>query len=319
MRAILAFDSGGSKCDALLFDEHGKILGNGAYQVPGHGGRSIRAVTAVARDTLAARHFDELHLVCSLSLVVGDLQKFFGLFDADRIDVHSIHEETAALALVGASHGVVVLAGTGAFVFAETADGRKIKLDGMGPLLGDEGSGYSIGRMAIRAAAKATWRPRHKTVLLDDILRTYEISNIWHLLSFNLEAKDRSEIARLARLVGRAAAQGDRVAHDILIAAAAAQAETLRDVVDALDLAAEELPMVGIGGVAANSPIYWQEFCRLAREIAPRFQPQLIDLPPVVGLGIGALAKLNPEGATEAIVALRRSAAKLYPSKEKKV
>jgi N-acetylglucosamine kinase-like BadF-type ATPase len=54
------------------------------------------------------------------------------------------------------AHGVALVAATGATAFARRADdGRQVALGGWGSLLGDEGSAYALGLLALRAAARA--------------------------------------------------------------------------------------------------------------------------------------------------------------------
>lgn len=48
--------------------------------------------------------------------------------------------------------GVVVAAGTGAVALGADATGRTVVRDGWGFLLGDDGSGYAVGRAGLRAA-----------------------------------------------------------------------------------------------------------------------------------------------------------------------
>src|SRR5207237_10017789 len=60
----------------------------------------------------------------------------------------------ALIALWGAlagRQGVAVLAGTGSIALARSEDGREGRAGGWGYLLGDEGSGYWLGREAIAA------------------------------------------------------------------------------------------------------------------------------------------------------------------------
>src|SRR5690606_20463167 len=47
--------------------------------------------------------------------------------------------------------GIALIAGTGSFAFARTADGREDRCGGWGWLLGDEGSGYAVTGAALRA------------------------------------------------------------------------------------------------------------------------------------------------------------------------
>src|SRR5439155_578112 len=64
----------------------------------------------------------------------------------------------AAVALWGAlpeGEGVAVLAGTGSIALARSADGREARAGGYGALVGDEGSGFWLGRAAATAAVRA--------------------------------------------------------------------------------------------------------------------------------------------------------------------
>jgi glucosamine kinase len=67
-------------------------------------------------------------------------------------------ETDAHIAYVGAiglRPGILVLAGTGSIVIARKPDGTFLRTGGWGPNFGDEGSGFWIGREAIRLALRA--------------------------------------------------------------------------------------------------------------------------------------------------------------------
>ncbi|MBI2440301.1 MAG: hypothetical protein HYV35_02905, partial [Lentisphaerae bacterium] len=103
-------------------------------------------------------------------------------------------EDEAAMALAGEPYGLVVLAGTGSFVHGKTHDGRELHLDGIGPVLGDTGSAYFIGLMALRAAAKSDWHLRFHTTLLKRAYDFYGLRNVSELVGFSLKPKDRSVV-----------------------------------------------------------------------------------------------------------------------------
>jgi N-acetylglucosamine kinase-like BadF-type ATPase len=70
---------------------------------------------------------------------------------AARVDVIS-DVEAALLGALDASAGVLVLAGTGSIVLGRDARGRLARAGGLGPLLGDEGSAFWLGREWLRVA-----------------------------------------------------------------------------------------------------------------------------------------------------------------------
>lgn len=229
---------------------------------------------------------------------------------ASRVSYMHVMEQDAAFALAGESCGIVVLAGTGAFVHGQTADGRQAQLDALGPLLGDHGSAYHIGRMALRAVGRADWHPRHSTTLVDPVYAACDALgdgpvNVWNLVHFSLNNPDRAEIAALARIVDAHANAGDEVAVGILKEAASSIAETLFDVIDRLGIADEGYPMIGTGSVAVHSRIYWEHLCGRALEFAPGLKPVIIRKPAVLGVALAALRTLgvgDPESVRENVL-----------------
>lgn len=68
---------------------------------------------------------------------------------ARRVSVLTDYE-IAHRAAFGAGPGVVLVASTGSAAFARGEGGRRARAGGFGPLLGDEGSGFWLGRQAAR-------------------------------------------------------------------------------------------------------------------------------------------------------------------------
>jgi N-acetylglucosamine kinase-like BadF-type ATPase len=73
---------------------------------------------------------------------------------AKRVRVIS-DAEAAFLGALGAGSGLLVLAGTGSIVLGRNRRGRWGRAGGLGPLLGDEGSAFWIGREWLRATARS--------------------------------------------------------------------------------------------------------------------------------------------------------------------
>ena len=69
---------------------------------------------------------------------------------AGRVEVLS-DAQAALLGALGNGPGVLILAGTGSIVIGRDARGRWARAGGLGPLLGDEGSAFWIGRAWLRA------------------------------------------------------------------------------------------------------------------------------------------------------------------------
>ncbi|NLF18578.1 MAG: hypothetical protein GX595_15195 [Lentisphaerae bacterium] len=303
--AILAVDAGGSKCDAVLIDLAGRLLGHGTCRQPGLGGRTPKAIAAAVGQALVTADFDTLYLV--------------GLWNAAdwagadgtrprRCEMVPWSEPSTALAQVGLEVGCVLLAGTGAFAHARLADGRTCHLDGFGPLLGDFGGGYHVGRLALNAVVRSDWHPRHRTILRERILERFGVAAPVGLIGLDLFGKDRSVVAALAHLVNDEAEHGDAVARSILIEAAGALAETFGDLVAVMDLAAADLTVVGTGSLIRCSDLYWQTLVGHIAAMAPRLRPCRPRQPPVVGLATLGLRQALGPSAGPAIEALRQVA-----------
>ena len=63
--------------------------------------------------------------------------------------------QAAALGALDGRPGVLVLSGTGSIVVGHDGRGRWERAGGFGPLLGDEGSGFWLGREWLRATVRA--------------------------------------------------------------------------------------------------------------------------------------------------------------------
>ena len=133
---------------------------------------------------------------------------------------------------------------------------------GWGYLFGDEGSGYELGRLALRAVSQAADGRGEATVLTDRILRL-GLADPLDLLGRLYPAPPASEIAALAPIVIDAASDGDPVAKRIVAEGAAALAELVRASARAVGLggsdgpgAATPVDVVVAGGIArAGSPV----------------------------------------------------------------
>jgi N-acetylglucosamine kinase-like BadF-type ATPase len=74
---------------------------------------------------------------------------------ADRVEVIS-DAEGALLGALGPQPGVLLLAGTGSIVLGRDRHGRVARAGGLGPLIGDEGSAFWLGREWLRLSPEAT-------------------------------------------------------------------------------------------------------------------------------------------------------------------
>ncbi len=123
---------------------------------------------------------------------------------------------------------------------------------GWGHVLGDEGSGYTIGREALQYAARAADGRGPATALLDAILMYWELATPEMILARVYPTDDKTAIAALAPLVLSVARAGDPVARRIETRAARELALAATTVARILEFPPGVLSLAYSGGVLAH-------------------------------------------------------------------
>lgn len=296
MRYAVAVDGGGSKTDAVVIDGTGNVMGwgrggsaHGFYSPPEAVAEAMRVSLGTALGDIQGGEF-------WLSTSFHDQRAVAETLAAHGVlQGHAPSGETQmAFAQAQQEWGMVVLSGTGSFVFALTASGQARHYGGMGPILGDYGSAYAIGLYGLRAAFASRWTQSRRTSLETAIPPAYGLPDLRALFDRVYgPGLSRREIAAAARIVDREAEAGDRVATNCLLGAADELATLAHDAITELALQDVAFPMIGVGSVASKSRLWWQRFCDRVHEIAPAAEPILPRVRPVVG---GALLALREMG-----------------------
>jgi N-acetylglucosamine kinase len=126
-------------------------------------------------------------------------------------------DSDARIALEGAfsgKAGSILIAGTGSIMFGKDEAGEIHRVGGFGRYIGDEGSGYRIGRIGLNAVARY-FDGRSKSTKIADLLeQEFSISNSEQLITEVY--RNNFNIAAVAPLVFDAAESGDKIAQRIL-------------------------------------------------------------------------------------------------------
>jgi glucosamine kinase len=133
-------------------------------------------------------------------------------------------EEIALDAAFPGAPGVLIVAGTGSNILGRGRSGRTFDVGGWGPAIGDEGSGYWIGRRALNAAFRALDRGE-PTQLIERIQQCWSAATLEDVVATANE-KPGPDLSQLAPLTVEAAAAGDTVATRVLIQAGHSLAES---------------------------------------------------------------------------------------------
>ena len=198
---------------------------------------------------------------------------------ADRVGYfHHIvltHDAEAALVGgVGRRRGAVLIAGTGAIAYGVNACGASRRADGWGPLLGDDGSAYWIGREGLRAVARALDARGPSTALQPDLFRHLSLGDHQELVPLVYGSGfGPSQAAALAPVVCATARAGDGVAQEIVRKAGYHLAHTLGAVIGALGMAQEAFEVVLTGGLLLSESLVRDAVVAALGQIAPRARP----------------------------------------------
>jgi N-acetylglucosamine kinase-like BadF-type ATPase len=187
------------------------------------------------------------------------------------------------------SAGVVVASGTGSIAYGRDREGRAARSGGWGHLLADEGSGFWLGKEALRAVLRAADRRGPATELTDRVLRHYGVTRPQDIGREVYRGGVRpAAIATLAAEVENAAVNGDGVAARILADAAAELRLLAVSVVDQLTL--PEGPIILSGGTFRAAPRLASTLIADLERRLPRATARVLDVEPAYGAVRLALA-----------------------------
>jgi N-acetylglucosamine kinase-like BadF-type ATPase len=145
-------------------------------------------------------------------------QKIFEDAKEKSISINKFRVESdARIALEGAfsgKAGSILIAGTGSIMFGKDEAGEIHRVGGFGRYIGDEGSGYRIGRKGLNAAARFLDGRAKSTRIVDLLDQEFSISTSEQLITEVY--RNNFNIASVAPLVFDAAESGDKTAQRIL-------------------------------------------------------------------------------------------------------
>ncbi|MBZ0266437.1 hypothetical protein K8I28_17400 [bacterium] len=258
---FLGFDIGGTSTKALLTDRYGNELakvetaGMNMLQVDrDQFQQTISSAVAEILQIIKLASFNPVSVAAGAAGAGGEeqrsnLESWLGeLFPAAKVAGH--HD--AYIAHYGAfagDEGVIVIAGTGSIAFGRNRQGTIARAGGWGWLLGDEGSGWWIGKEAIRALLLSeevgealAWR--------DEILEALNLNTPREIIAYVYSPGfERSTIAQLSKIVAHHAANGDSHATKILSSAGSDLATFALIVAQKLGLEADTFRVAPLGSI----------------------------------------------------------------------
>ena len=300
---VLGIDVGGSKTVCMLADESERVIALGREEGANLQGAGELALEKVLHSVME-RTLDGTGIVpAAICLGIAGVDRA-----SDESVVRSIMSRIgykarilvvndALIALqagIGDGAGIVIVSGTGSIAYGRNDAGIASRAGGWGYGLGDEGSGYWIGRLALRAAvrhADGRGRPTSLTPLLLNHFGVERAAELIHRV-YRDDFNPRS-IAAVAQYVQRARDDGDAVAAGILGRAADELVTAAAAVMNRLKLRDSPFAFVLAGGMFHAVPWLSDQLQLVLPGLAPRCSVIRLNHEPAAGAVRLALAEIR--------------------------
>lgn len=273
-RILIGADVGGSKTAVGVSDGEtilARADGGGAAIRPGRALVSASVIAEVVRTALAATGRLSGDVLYVGAAGAGrepereELQKALRAENLATSVVVSTDIEIALAAAFDEGAGIVVSAGTGSVAVGRDRAGKRHRIGGYGWQMGDEGSGYAIGRAALGAVSRAADGRSPRTALSDRVLAATRSESFDALVRWAAGASP-AEVAALAPHVLDVASHGDPLAQGIADYAARELTQLAVCLLPVMDLE----PPVGValtgGLLSADGPLRKSVLARLRED-----------------------------------------------------
>jgi glucosamine kinase len=302
---VIGIDAGGTKTVCQLADRDGRVLaesrGPGANLQHAGEAQVERVLHQVIAEVLSSVAEPPTVVCLGMAGVDRAADQSAARDILSRVSPHSrmivVNDALIALeaGLPGAP-GVVIIAGTGSIAYGRNRDGRAARAGGWGYLLGDEGSGYWLGRQALRAVVRSADGRGPHTQLTARVLTHFGVARSQDLVrAIYHGAFEPATVAAIAPLVEAAAAEDDEIALHLIDTGARELGLAALSVCRALRLS--HGPVILAGGMFKAAPRMRQ---RVAAHLTGRWPGMVVT--PLVGEPAAGAVSLALAAASDSLV-----------------
>lgn len=284
MKFIIGVDGGGTKTFSALWDEEGNLLswikeGPSNPLFIGWEEAKRAVVDAVKKVAYSIPPNSSGVIVTGGGGTPSAKRELEELFPGWKIYETGDVETALRAALPKGKEGVVVRSGTGCFAVAQDSEGKKKIIDGLGPLLGDEGSATDIGLMALRAVGRHFLGKVHCPRLAEKVLRHFSANSLGELIHrLHAEKVKRHQISAISQLVWES--REEKVCREILYEAGRRLASSALRAAELLNLRS---PSFFVGGGVFKASDVFLSFKRRVRRVYPYAPIDYSPLEPLAG------------------------------------
>jgi N-acetylglucosamine kinase-like BadF-type ATPase len=296
---VLGIDAGGTKTVCQLATDRGEVL----VETRGPGANLALAgeadVERTLRDVIGRALEGQPDAPVAICLGMASVDR-----PAEALVAHAILQrisERAKFLIVNdalialeagapGEPGVVLIAGTGSIAYGRDDQGRAARAGGWGYVLGDEGSGYWLGRQALRAVMRAADGRGQATRLTALVKAHYRIARSQDLVQqIYGGGADPTAIAALSSLVQEAATDADAFAAHLIETSAGDLTGLALSVTSQLGL--DSCAVVLAGGVFKAVPLLQTAVAAGVGRVMPRARVQPLEVEPALGAVRLAIAR----------------------------
>ena len=265
--AVLGIDGGGTRSLAVATDLKGKILAAakaGSLNFFGAGLAEARQnlkrlVNSVDRQLPTKTHVTRVVVGCAaLFTDATDAEKrrlCGGILPGSGTRVVS-DCQTAWFGATLGEPGVVVVAGTGSIVLAQSRTGELCRIGGWGHIVGDEGSAYWIALESVKAAIAANEGRGPNTSLARHVCGWFGVNELMELVPIiHQSGFAKEKVAALSGFLAAGRARRDPVFRRICRRAGQALAGQTLAAAKAAGLKMKPLPVHPVGGVVERNSL----------------------------------------------------------------
>lgn len=311
-------DGGASKSDIALLDAEGHLVSAsrraGSYHMGlGHNGalesldRAIRAASLKGRiDPDGGKPIAAMGVYCvaGADIAVDDRRITAEIEGRGWTSKTIVRNDTFAVLRAGTDRGwgVAVVCGTGMNCAGVGPDGRSVRFPSFGELSGDRAHGGGwLGRTALGAAIRARDGRGPRTSLERTVPAYFDMPRPTAVMeAVYVGSMDPDRLSELAPLVFKAAAEGDRVARQMLDEMADEIVVTAAAAIRRLHVTTRDVHVVLGGGVFRSRDSRLMARIRTGiAAVAPKAEIRRLEAPPVLGAALIGLDQIRAGPAAE--------------------
>lgn len=289
---IIAVDAGGTSTKFSLYEEDGRVIDDlelSTCHILQVGEDRMVEILKQGVESLRLRHqLKKFYISFGLAGYGGDRKLRHTIHESinDNFSNFTIHSdvEIAYKAAFDKDEGILLISGTGSIAYRKIGKEYK-RCGGWGYKLGDEGSGYWIGKKALENFCKEADGRKIKTDLYFKFRDYLKLEDDFDIISLANEM-GRKEIASLSKLVFELAEAGESSCLSIIKEAG----YELSSLVKALTNEGEKIKVSLVGGVFNSKELLVKY---MKTQLKDAYYLEICDKKPVYGAYLYAVEAMN--------------------------